>query len=114
MRDARRQGATGGTGGGAAALSQDRGSGSGGPFSNGSGGPARISQVDFKVTMSHKRRVQINRLQNQLLKPEGAMFIRSPPPTGAGNQPQSAHRSRRQMPEGTLRIHREGSDRAHR
>ena len=44
---------------------------------------------DYTLTMSHKRRVQINRLQNQSLKQPGATFIRAPVATRAGNQPQS-------------------------
>ena len=48
------------------------------------------SDPDFTLTMSHKRRVQINRQQNQLLKPAvAATFIRAPLATRAGNQPQS-------------------------
>lgn len=49
------------------------------------GGP-----VDYTLTMSHQRRVKINRAQNQRLKPaEEAVFIRAPATTRAGNQPQS-------------------------
>ncbi|CAE8637016.1 unnamed protein product [Polarella glacialis] len=32
---------------------------------------------------------ELNRMQNQLTKPPGVTFIRAPPPTRAGNQPQS-------------------------
>jgi hypothetical protein len=39
--------------------------------------------------MSHRRRVQINRKMNQLLKPVGAIFIRAPIATRAGNNPQN-------------------------
>ena len=51
--------------------------------------PKTELQPAYTLTMSHKRRVQINRQQNQLLKPPGATFIRAPPATRAGNQPQS-------------------------
>ncbi|CAE8607610.1 unnamed protein product, partial [Polarella glacialis] len=51
--------------------------------------PATDLQANFTLTMSHKRRVQVNRFQNQLQKPESAIFIRAPAPTRAGNQPQS-------------------------
>jgi hypothetical protein len=47
------------------------------------------TRPDFTLTMSHKRRVVINRQQNQLLKPSDATFIRAPVATRAGNQPQS-------------------------
>jgi hypothetical protein len=43
----------------------------------------------YTLTMSHKRRVQINRERNQRLKPSEAIFIRAPAATRAGNQPQS-------------------------
>ncbi len=49
------------------------------------GGP-----VSYTLTMSHSRRVRVNRAQNQSLKPaSGAVFIRAPATTRAGNQPQS-------------------------
>ena len=51
--------------------------------------PKTELQPDYTLTMSHKRRVQLNRAQNQLLKPAGATFIRAPVATRAGNQPQS-------------------------
>ena len=43
----------------------------------------------FVLTMSHKRRVFVNREQNQRLKPSEAIFIRAPVATRSGNQPQS-------------------------
>ncbi len=44
---------------------------------------------DFTLTMSHKRRVVINKTHNQFHKPVGAIYIMAPPETRAGNQPQS-------------------------
>ncbi len=44
---------------------------------------------DVTLTMSHKRRVILNRMHNQWHKPDGALYIRAPPATRAGNQPQS-------------------------
>ncbi len=44
---------------------------------------------DFTLTMSHKRRVALNGAANLRHKPADAVFIQAPPPTRAGNQPQS-------------------------
>ena len=49
------------------------------------------TQGGYTLTMSHKRRVQVNREWNQRLKPPDAIFIRAPAVTRAGNQPQSMY-----------------------
>ena len=52
--------------------------------------PVTTRQADYVLTMSHERRVQINRKMNMLMKPRvGAIFIRAAIPTRAGNNPQS-------------------------
>ncbi len=52
--------------------------------------PVTTRQADYVLTMSHRRRVMINLKMNMLLKPRvGAIFIRAPIPTRAGNNPQS-------------------------
>ena len=51
--------------------------------------PTTARQADYTLTMSHRKRVMINRKMNQLLKPVGAIFIRAPIATRAGNNPQS-------------------------
>jgi hypothetical protein len=49
----------------------------------------QVGSTNYTLTMSHKRRVFVNRAQNQRLKPSEAIFIRAPAATRAGNQPQS-------------------------
>jgi hypothetical protein len=51
--------------------------------------PTTERQADYTLTMSHRRRVQINRKMNMFLKPGDATFIRAPIATRAGNNPQS-------------------------
>jgi hypothetical protein len=52
--------------------------------------PVTTRQANYVLTMSHRRRVMINLKMNMLLKPRvGAIFIRAPIPTRAGNNPQS-------------------------
>ncbi len=51
--------------------------------------PTTARQADYTLTMSHRKRVMINRKMNMCLKPAGAIFIRAPIATRAGNNPQS-------------------------
>ena len=51
--------------------------------------PTTTRQADYTLTMSHRRRVQINRKTNMFLKPLGSIFIRAPIASRAGNNPQS-------------------------
>ena len=44
---------------------------------------------DFTLTMSHKRRVALNKAHNLRHKLADAVFIQAPPATREGNQPQS-------------------------
>jgi hypothetical protein len=51
--------------------------------------PTTARQANYTLTMSHRKRVMINRKMNMCLKPAGAIFIRAPIATRAGNNPQS-------------------------
>jgi hypothetical protein len=50
--------------------------------------PKQKRKVDYYLTMSHVRRVQLNRQMNILNKPPGAIELKAPPPTRSGNLPQ--------------------------
>jgi hypothetical protein len=45
-------------------------------------------KVDYYLTMSHQRRVQLNRLANISAKPPGAIELKAPKSTRSGNNPQ--------------------------
>ena len=51
--------------------------------------PTTTRQADYTLTMSHRKRLLINRKMNQLLKPVDATFIRAPIATRAGYNPQN-------------------------
>ena len=50
--------------------------------------PVARADADYTLTMSHNRRVQVNAWRNRNLAPEGAVMLRAPPATRAGNRPQ--------------------------
>ena len=50
--------------------------------------PGTKEGADYTLTISHNRRVQVNAWRNRTLAPEGAIMLRAPLATRAGNRPQ--------------------------
>jgi hypothetical protein len=44
--------------------------------------------VNYHLTMSHHRRIQLNRLANTIVKPPGSILLKAPKPNRSGNNPQ--------------------------